>query len=111
MIKLLTILLASIAMTSIASAKTIHRVNTNSLSIAAIEINAMNAPPAVNTTLAQPYSNADEQYNSLSRAVLAKQGTKTVYLRFDSGTPVFYRKPIPEEIISPTAYHFWRHTR
>ena len=107
MTKLLTILLASLAMTSMASAKTIHHVNSNSLAAAAIEINAINAPPPSNTTLAAPYSNADEQHNSLARAALAKQGTKTVYLRFNSGTPILYRKPIAAQIISPSAYSFW----
>ena len=107
MTKLLTILLASIAMTSLASAKTMHDVDMNSLAAAVIGINAMNAPPAVNTTLAEPYTNADEQHNSLARAALAKQGTKTIYLRFNSGTPVFYRKPVAAQIISPSAYSFW----
>ncbi len=104
MTKLLTILLTSLAITNPAWAQN------NSLSQSAIDISAANAPPpAVNQALDTPYSNADEQYNSLARAALAKQGTRTVYLRFDSGSPVLYRKPIPAQIISPTAYSFWHH--
>ncbi len=102
MTKLLAVILASIAMANLAWAEN------NSLSQAAIDISARGAPPTqANQQLAVPYSNADEQHNSLSRAALAKQGTKTVYLRFDSGSPVLYRKPVAAQIISPSAYSFW----
>ncbi|NQY26475.1 MAG: hypothetical protein HRT92_04780 [Piscirickettsiaceae bacterium] len=80
---LLTFLLSNIAWAKQAS----QLIETNSLSKAAIEISALNAPSPTNTELATPYTHASEKNNSLFRAVLAIHESQ-IRFRFSSDSKV-----------------------
>ena len=92
MTKLLTLLLVSLATTNIAWAQSSARINSTTLSGAVLEIQHKNAPKTAPKTIEKHYSNAAEQHNSIARAALAQQGTKTIYLRFDADGKIGYSR-------------------
>tara|TARA_R110000772_G_scaffold21510_1_gene59059 strand:- start:654 stop:986 length:333 start_codon:yes stop_codon:yes gene_type:complete len=66
-----------IILSNVAWANPINQPSTNSLSEAALEINAKNAPSQTNAEAAKPYTNESEKNNSLSRGALALQQAHT----------------------------------
>ncbi len=71
--KLSIIILSSFMLSSAAWAKPIIQPTTNSLSQAALEINAMNAQPQKHMGVAKISTHQSEKNNSLTHAVLAIQ--------------------------------------
>ena len=92
MTKLILTLLSTVMLSNVAWAQPVaHLTETNSLSKAVLEMAAMNAQPQKNAKVEIPYSHESEKNNSLSRAVLAKQGVK-VNLHFDRTSEVSYSR-------------------
>ncbi|PHS69293.1 MAG: hypothetical protein COB23_06655 [Methylophaga sp.] len=94
MTKLIVTVLSTFILSSAVWAQPYAHINgTNSLSQAVLKIASMRSQPQVDVKVepSSPYTHESEQYNSLSRAVLAIQGAK-VNIRLNAATEVTYAR-------------------
>jgi hypothetical protein len=86
------IILSTFMLSNVAWANPVIQPTTNSLSKAALEINAMNTQPQKYTKVAPVYTHESEKNNSLAHAVLAIQEAN---MKVDSANAVTYSQTRP----------------